>query len=184
MSEPIFAGDEPVTEDIIQGMIHGWRLKELQRKQRKPPLVEPAAAPPAALPWRRRLYLLPILLPLAAVALLELHGCTASGAPVPQQKKPARAARQAVEGSWRLEWMGGSGTCTLLAGGSWTCDWQGSRWHGSWQVKDGVLIVQETITPQSPSWFSWRCTLDATGLGGPLSSGGTMALRPILGPKA
>lgn len=115
--------------------------------------------------------------------ILLLSLAMAAPAPLAPAKPPAQPS---PVGEWMLEWNGGEGPCRLDRGGSFACVWCGTLWIGTWELRDGVLTVDEHIPARhereaSGQRIKWSAGLEPGTLRGTLGGGGLFGLRKIEG---
>lgn len=115
-----------------------------------------------------------------------LLACTLSGAapaPGPRTRPaPAPAAPGPAPGDWSMTWSGTPCAVRLGADWSYSCEFCGVRYYGSWNwcPTRRVFLIHESSDGRN--WALYEAPLDA-GLKGRTREGFSVELKPAGGPK-
>jgi hypothetical protein len=117
---------------------------------------------------RRRPWIIPVLL--VGLVLLVLT-CRR-----PRREQPV-APPPDITGLWLMHWDGQEGHARFEADGTYSCNWQGPLWVGTWRIRGCRLEVVEAKTTAPGRLARWSVELELGQLAGRLSTGGRFELR-------
>src|SRR5262249_62434207 len=88
---------------------------------------------------------------------------------------PRPLDRERLVGNWVMHWGQYRSTVTLSATGTYTSQWPGANYVGTWGLdRDGRLWITESSRPGEPSsWQSYAVRLAPNTLAGPVEVGAT-----------